>query len=319
MIKIIAKFAFAITIIGWLLRSGKLDLSLISQILDHPFNLSIVICVALINSLLTSYRWKLLLDNSETDRLPLSHTLRLTWIGIFFSTVLPGAVTGDLIKLAYAKNINKNSSGSFLLSSIFLDRILGLSGLIFVLGFFTSLNYHELVSKSNELAALIHFNLLLLFATFLFFISIFIHSSVQNFILYITKKIPLAGEALAKVFGKIWIIGGNKKTIFFAVAISIVVQTISVISFYYLVSPFAPNLSLAQAFTFIPIGFITIAIPISPQGLGVGHLIFATLFSLYEIVNGASLFNIYFVATVIINLFGCIPYLTARSEKTINN
>ena len=51
------------------------------------------------------------------------------------------------------------------------------------------------------------------------------------------------------------------------------------------------------------------AIPIAPAGIGVGHAVFDTLFGLFGINNGASLFNIYLLAIVAESLTGAIPYL----------
>ncbi len=321
MIKIIVKFIFASAIIIWLFRSGDLDLSLIPKMLNHQYRIATMVAIGIFISFLTAYRWKKLLDSGQQNQLPMKSIFRLTWIGMFFSAVLPGAVTGDLIKLAYAKKINQNASSSYLLSSIFLDRIFGLSGLILVLGFFTALNYTNLISKSTELTTLIHFNIFLLIGTMFFFISIFIHTKVQSFILNLTKKIPLIGSKFANLFEMIWLIGKNKKIVFLAVGISLLVQIMGVLSFFIIVEPFAPSLSLLNTFTFVPIGFITIAIPISPQGLGVGHVVFNTLFSFFKIDNGASLFNLYFLVTLIINLLGSIPYIlsTGKTKKQSAN
>jgi len=71
-------------------------------------------------------------------------------------------------------------------------------------------------------------------------------------------------------------------------------------------------MNFIQALAFIPIGLMTLALPVAPSGLGVGHAIFQKLFELSAITNGASLFNLYFVVCLVVNIFGVIPYLTSK-------
>ena len=80
---------------------------------------------------------------------------------------------------------------------------------------------------------------------------------------------------------------------------------------------FAQAIPFKFAFTFIPLGFVAIALPVAPAGMGVGHAIFGTLFSYFNIDNGASLFNLYFVAMVMINLLGVIPYLMSGKRDML--
>jgi hypothetical protein len=60
---------------------------------------------------------------------------------------------------------------------------------------------------------------------------------------------------------------------------------------------------------------MTLALPVAPSGLGVGHAIFQKIFELSAIQNGASLFNIYFVISLGVNVLGVIPYLLSKPEK----
>lgn len=73
-------------------------------------------------------------------------------------------------------------------------------------------------------------------------------------------------------------------------------------------------MNFVQALAFIPIGLMTLALPVAPSGLGVGHAIFQKLFELSHITNGASLFNLYFVVTLIVNVIGVVPYLMTKTK-----
>ena len=66
-----------------------------------------------------------------------------------------------------------------------------------------------------------------------------------------------------------------------------------------------------------PLALMITTLPISPGGLGVGHLAFAQLYLTVGIDNGADVFNTVFIGTICMNLLGLIPYLTQRSDFQI--
>ena len=97
-----------------------------------------------------------------------------------------------------------------------------------------------------------------------------------------------------------------------------VATIISIFLFWKIVSLLTNSpFPLYQAFIVAPLGFISMALPLAPSGLGVGHAIFGTLLSFFHIKQGASLFNVYFICVVFFNLTGAIPYtLSSLGEKT---
>jgi len=53
-------------------------------------------------------------------------------------------------------------------------------------------------------------------------------------------------------------------------------------------------------------------LPISPAGLGVGHVAFDRLFSMIGLHDGATVFNVYLIGQLTPCLLGVIPYLALR-------
>ena len=309
MFKTALKLIFSFALIFWLIQNGKIDFSLLNNFPEQKYFYFMAASLFVLSIILTSFRFKLFLRVQSTASLPMRKFIGLTWIGAFFSSILPGAVTGDIIKLIYARNMDKTLSKTFLVTTALLDRIMGLIGLIFILGFFTLLNYSQLLSKSPELNRLVHFNFFFFAFVFIFFISLLLPQFFQTIILNVSKKIPFLGSKIVNTLESLWEIGKNKKTVFLTLMISIISQLAATFAFYCLTLPFIKEqITLSQFYTFTPIGFTMIAIPISPAGLGVGHAIFDTLFGYYGVKNGASLFNIYFILWVAVNLIGAIPY-----------
>jgi len=310
MLKTIFKFLFAGLIIFWLISKGQLDFSLLLRGWDYKLSFLCMVLVIACNIVLTSYRWKLLVGTHSKAKLPMKSMINLTWIGCFFSSVLPGAVTGDFIKLLYARDLDQKLSKTFLLSTIFVDRFMGLFALLSLASFFSLLDYQVLTEKSIQLTHLAHINFLLFAVCLGFFAVLMVPKNFQKRVLDLFLRFPIIGTRLEKTIRETWIVGEKKTTLITCFLMSIAIQTLSVFGFWFLITPFlnAP-LTLGNAFTCIPAGFVTVAIPISPAGLGVGHFAFAKLFEFFGINNGASLFNIYFIIVVCINLLGAIPYL----------
>ena len=64
-----------------------------------------------------------------------------------------------------------------------------------------------------------------------------------------------------------------------------------------------------------PIGILITVIPLAPGGLGVGHLAFNSLFAVIGLENGATIFNIYILSLLVLNLCSGIAYLFVKSRK----
>lgn len=315
MIKTLLKFLVAALLIGWLISSGKLDFSLVKRLISESNNWIYAFILIVIQINLGSFRWRALLRTKTKNPLPPFKLMSLNWIGQFFNTFLPGAVTGDLIKLVYARDLDKTLPKTFLVMSAFIDRILGMVGLIFLTGVFTILNYEEMIAISPKMKALLPFNGLLFLGSIIFLVSLFLPLKFQNLILSLSRKVPLLGDKVAITFEQVWSIGKSKSTILLGVALSCMLQFGNIFAFWLVTEPFIEvKVPIGQLFTFIPIGMISTAIPISPAGLGVGHVIFEKLFGLVNISGGASLFNLFFLLNVTTNLLGVVPYLLSKKH-----
>ncbi|EQC44687.1 lysylphosphatidylglycerol synthase transmembrane domain-containing protein [Bacteriovorax sp. Seq25_V] len=318
MLTALLKVLFAGAMIYWLASSDKLDFNLLNKSIEQGPQLLIGILVIALIVVITAYRWKLLLEAKTDKKLSLAKIIPIHWIGLFFSTFLPGVVTGDVVKLLYIKDMDKNFNKAFLLSSVVIDRIIGLCGLLLLTGIVSALNYTDLVAHGPQIKHLINFNFLLSAGAIGFIICLFIPKSIQNKTLGLVDLIPFIGKKVSHLISQVWIFGDRKKEIFICLLISFFVHVISIINFYLITKPFYQvEIPLAHLYGFIPIGFISTAIPIAPAGAGVGHLVFDSLFGLFSIKGGASLFNLYFLCQVITNLIGFLPYILSNKKHSI--
>lgn len=89
---------------------------------NKPLLLGALACF-LMPVLILSVRWWYLL-RIQRIHIPLRESVRLTFLGTFFNYIVPGTVSGDLVKAWYvAKHTHRKAAA---LISIFVDRVVGL-------------------------------------------------------------------------------------------------------------------------------------------------------------------------------------------------
>lgn len=308
------KLSIAAALIGWLLSSGKLDFKLLGSLKNYPVAVTLAVVLSITNFWLVSFRWRSILMARLTTPIPLSGMLKITWIGQFFSSVLPGSVTGDLVKTIYIQQHEKNFSKQFLFASILIDRLMGLSGLILLVGI-SSLSFSgHILKNAPAMEPLLKINYLLVLAVVLSLgLFMYWHDFIRSILVKFQAKIfPGIFARLINLWDDLVMI---KSRMIRAVLLSIVVQFIGVVIFWSLIYPFVgTHMDFVQALAFLPLGLMTLALPVAPSGLGVGHAIFQKLFEFSGIQNGASLFNLYFVVTLAVNVLGVIPYILNKKK-----
>lgn len=266
--------------------------------------------------LLATWRYYLIITDKMEVKPPFWKIAKYNWIGMFFNSVLPGSVSGDIVKVYYLKQLDKKLSNRFLLASVLIDRFVGLFGLIIILGSFSIINYESLSAMSDDIKYLMDANLVLLAGVIFGFFALFFFKDLPNRIFKPFLKLPLLDKLLPKLIDAWEQLCMFKHRIILLTFISVLIQAFSVINFYYIVHPFAEGEFLFRySFSIVPVGFVAIALPIAPSGLGVGHAVFHRLFEIMGVMNGASLFNIYFVLMLTGNLIGVIPYLMLNKSK----
>lgn len=318
MLKTFLKLLFSFLLVAWLVRSGKIDFTLATKAFSSEGFWPYALLILLAQNALATLRWRYLLQRGTKSSLPFWDIFKYNWIGLFFNTFLPGAVSGDFVKLMYVKKNAPDISKSFLVISVLMDRIIGLVGLISLMGVMSVIFYQEVSSLSAVLTQFLHLNFALFIAAMGFVFALFLPQKLQVKITNLLDKIPLVGEMMSHLLRQTWQIGADRATIAKIYFLSMALQVGGVFAFWLITHPFySAPLSLGLSFTFIPLGFMAISLPIAPAGLGVGHLAFEGLFSLVGIKNGASLFNIYFLAVILMNSLGLLFFATTKKDTKL--
>ncbi len=315
----LVKFGFAGGLLYWLINSGKLEFNLLFKIIQSPMTVLIAFLVYQFDQIINTSRYGLILTKNLKEVSILKLYL-INWIGLFFSSVLPGSVTGDLVKIFYVKDLKPELSKKFLVFSVFFDRVVGLSGLIVIGGFISLLSYSNFTKISDDLVKLAQINIFLTLCVLTALSLLFVSPRLPHRIFSPFKRVSSLKKILLKI-ENLWerlVIRRKKFTAL--LILGMLAQTINGFVFWFLTKNYAEgaDLDMVTVLAIFPIGQISMALPIAPAGLGVGHAVFGKLLSFFNISNGASLFNIFFFFNLFSNILGVFSYIfysTKGSKK----
>jgi uncharacterized protein (TIRG00374 family) len=240
--------------------------------------LSAVLIYFVAQTLLAS-RWILLLRVHKVN-ISLFQTVKLTYLGLFYNNMMPGAVGGDLLKGWY---ITQHSDKNLRLEAavtVFVDRLVGLIGMILV-GALASLAVGSdlklpLLSRQIQVRHLIWILLgALILAAIIFFSRRVRHALLLNKIL---DKLPFA-SFLRKIDDAIRIYRRHLCTMAAALVLTALIQGLSIVAIWMLTQSLnLDKVRFLQCLSIMPIiWLVSAAIPV-PGGLGVMENLFVPFF-----------------------------------------
>jgi len=307
-----AKLGFAALLIGWLINSGQLDFSQLKLFQQDLWLLTatlfyFVTCVIFC----ATWRWKTLLQGAGYI-ITWKRAVTLQMTGLFFSSVMPGAVGGDLIKVAYVIRDNPAKPKSQAMMTALLDRIVGLAGLFLICWIMIVANFPTVQGFQGFYPILVLISGLTVGFVLFFTAALYHYRGDDPFLKILKWKLP-GIHFIEKLYLALRVYRYARGSILLSLGISLVNQGLCLLLFYLitckvtgLVPPFG---KIAVIF---PIGITTTAIPITPAGLGVGHVAFDQLFHMVGLDHGANAFNLFALSQLFLNLTGVIPYLSLK-------
>ncbi|MEW6056838.1 MAG: lysylphosphatidylglycerol synthase transmembrane domain-containing protein [Bdellovibrionota bacterium] len=309
-----AKVCFTFGILYYLYQKGLLDFSRVRALLsDYPVVLT-VFSVVVLTAFGGVFRWWMLLLGQGL-KVSIWEALRLTMIGTFFNTAIPGAVSGDLIKGYYVVRQQSDGRGRIkALTTLLLDRLLGLSALICI-SFFAMISNLQAMLGSAALRPLCGFIALLWLGVMTFYLFVLVEWSFTARILKLLKKLP-AGEYVSRLFEAVKSYENCRHYIIKGFFLSITVHCAIIGVFILLAKSLGgfEMIPIDKFFFLTPLGLLVTAIPVAPAGLGTGHAAFLGLFQLVGSRAGADLFTAFVAFQILMSLIGGVFYLRYRQN-----
>jgi uncharacterized protein (TIRG00374 family) len=312
---LVFKFALVGLVFYYLYRKGLITAESFDRLFSSPKTLFICLFLMLVNTLLGTWRWKILLE-TQGAHLPYSRVLKLNMIGYFFNIALPGAVSGDFIKAIYvAKQFKDKRAAVF--GSMLFDRILGVTAMVFVGAVSAALSL--VTPWGGHLPDLLLYAIFLLGAGSVFFYAylFFSHSRdpLLKFLQFFTKRHAKLG-AIDRLYHGVMSYREHPGRVLKIIPISLMIHMLLIlIAFYISEAICTVSIPIVALAVTVPIGMLATTIPILPAGVGTGHAAFYALFKMVGSEQGAQVFSMLVLYQIIVGLIGGIVYLKVASEK----
>jgi glycosyltransferase 2 family protein len=330
------KAVFGLTVIGLFIYSGKLDIGELKQALQRLEFVAPIVLLFITQILIQTLRWKLLL-RGQGIHLSYLKSLQLTYIGLFFNTVIPGSVTGDIVKGYYAVKARPDHGKTAAFAAILLDRIVGVSGLL-GLSVGALFFFYPMILANPKLISIAVFLAGLFLSMVLFFAVVFLDRKDivrRPFAALVNVCRPEPARGTIPVLGKRFLHRGaslvlkvydavcryrHHKTLFAAsFLISVTGHLATILNFTLSAAALGyTSINAAYFFFLTPIGLLTTAIPISPAGIGVAQGAFALLFATINAAKaGINIISMCQVIQISVFLLGIFFWLGNRDRKQI--
>lgn len=303
------RIIIAVGLLIYMAVSNKIDWSTLEGLISlWPITL-LAILFFLMNVVANAWRLRIILKPSGFN-LSFGASTKLTMVGLFFNTSLPGATGGDMVKIYY---ITKGNAGkrTELTTLLLLDRAIGMFALVmwplFVIPFFFS--FVKSILPIQTLLIISGFIVVTLSVIIVFVFA----KDITDFRLlsWIFRRIPF-GSYAARVFKTIHDFKYNKITLLYAVLVSLLIHTLNVIVTSLVAMAVNPSGFVGSMLLVIPMGFLANALPITPGGLGVGEAAFDRLFSIAGFGGGAEVLLGWRILLIVVGMPGLFFYLQGR-------
>lgn len=306
---IFLKAGVGIGIVAYLIYSGKIDVTRILHVFVSSPLILVLIVLDFVTLVVTTWRWQLLLKTQHIH-ISFKRALKLVFIGHFFNVVIPGSVSGDVVKAYYISKHQKNKMGAAL--SVVMDRFIGLIVLTGITFGAVLLNY-KFITSIPELKILGELVLAGGGVTGLFLVIYFMKKEFGFF--HRLKWMPPFVTQLTQTF---WSYRNHPKTIGVASLLTVFNFLVNIWLYYLAVEAMgAENLPFIQYFFLIPLGMFVMSLPISPAGLGIGQGVFLKLFEWAQgkpLTTGADMVTLVQMVIICWALVGLCVYILYRER-----
>ena len=309
----IFKGVVTIGLFYYLITTGKLDLGRLGLLIDRPGFFGLLLAgMFLVFLPLNTWRWRLFLGVVGLNQ-PFRRIHGVCWIGFFFNTALPGAVTGDLVKALYVIQPGEEGQKTKALTSLVLDRFTGLFGLVVMASLSLAFNPHWLNTPGFSgigwvIVALAGF-------TICFYSLVLIRFPAgKDPVIRLLTKMPL-GPNLISIYRSFKQFEDHPAILFQTLFLTVIIHSF-VASLFYLLCPLVgiESMELLPQMLLMPLGLIATVIPLAPGGAGLGHAAFDQLYGLYGYHGGADVFNFYMILQILAFMPGALIYFSLKTK-----
>lgn len=288
----IFKCFFTLFIFIWLITNDHLDLKILFQKKIDLLSLFLAFLLLVIFFGTQFIRWWLLLL-SQNIQITLFTSIKYSLISQFFTTILPGSISGDIIRTYYIIKENKGLKTAAT-STVFIDRAIGLLTMI-LLG---AIAYIFLINTFSK-------NLLLIYIGNILILTIAASAIILFFIIFFSKKTNHNKNFISKtIINTISNYKKHPKYILLSIIISLIGNIFYISAFWIILINFTPIAKWLNIAFFIPFILVSNLIPLTPGGIGIGETTSSFLFNMINVKSGAEVMLIIRLISIFLRLPG---------------
>ncbi len=224
---------------------------------------ALAIGVTFVNLGLGTLRWRVLLSAYGAARAPsFAHLYRIYLIGFFYNIWLPGGVGGDVVRGVATRESFGAAGATAAVAVVFVERVLGLVGLLLIVG--TS----SILYPIEGVEGLLLWSGIGIVAGVGAVLAIAIGRSLSGLLPGPLSRIAASLPRIER-----------PAPFALALLLSLGTQTFVALTGHIFVATLHPELSIATSFVFVPIAMATSYIPITAGGAGAREAAFQELYS----------------------------------------
>lgn len=249
---------------AWVLWRSDLSALGAAIVTISPFALVIAIALQMGNLVVGAVRWRVMLAAYGATQLPpLRELVQLNYIGFFYNTWLPGGVGGDVVRAVASRRAFGEEGTTGAAAVVFVDRVLGLTGLFLVVAC-TAL-VRPLAGQSSSVVVLGA-------------VAGIVVSLLAVVGIAMSRRLaPMLPARLATIAQRVPPIV-SLPPFLLALLLSLVTQTVVAITGHVIVVALAPSILLESSLVVVPLAMATAFLPFLVGGTGAREEVFARLY-----------------------------------------
>jgi uncharacterized membrane protein YbhN (UPF0104 family) len=291
----VVKGAIAVALLAWLFGSGQLDLGYALRV-DAVYVAGLA--AMFLGFVIQTVRWWLLLRVVGVP-MSLGRSFATSWVSQFFAQVLPGASTGEIVRILYVVRDSPDAKLAAT-SSVLVDRAMGLYAYLWlgVLSLGATFSLPEAGYRDVAAPLLVSFagvsaiTLLVIWAP-----------AWRAFGALLPERIRAPLDGVASRYQ------ANGRMLALCFAISLASAALVLGSFYCAALIVDPRASWQSVMLVAPLVLVASVLPITPGGIGVAEGAAALLFARVGVESGASIMLLVRVWLVLTRLPGAFVYI----------
>ncbi|OGG96380.1 MAG: hypothetical protein A2527_02120 [Candidatus Lambdaproteobacteria bacterium RIFOXYD2_FULL_50_16] len=306
-------------ILYFLWNSGKLDLASTAMVYQQPliFWASVFLVVVLCNGLM-ALRWQILL-RAHGISFGIVRLYAIQWIGFFFSTLLPGTVSGEGVKAYYLiKETGGQVSRVDCITVVMFDKLTALIAIVLVS--LVAIGLHWPLIWSNPALSVVGGFVVILFSGALA-IALFWtlpNTHLKGWLICRVYELPYS-QWLLKFSNGLAPFKKHPFRVALALVLSVSTQLIFVLIIWLVARQLCdPQADWVHILFAAPLGELSTIIPLAPGGIGVGHAAYDYLFLQGGLKGGADVFTVFTIIRLGTGVLGGLPYLFYKKQRHLN-